>query len=296
MPYQESGKWRGAIRREGKIVARKWFSTKREAARWEKEYREELEQQEMTLGNFVKLYGEYLDYAVLRFSRVTMSEKQTLGRRFVTKTGDRFIEEYSSKDWHDFIQFTAQEKGNNRANRDRKNLGAFFAWLDRVYDYGHNPIKRIGILRHDRKQQYIPSEEDVLRLLSVCDRRDRLFLLCYLHTAARRSEIFRLTWEDINLTSKEIRLGTRKTMGGGLEHEWLPMTDELTEELKWWYRERPFKDNPHVWVIPEGNYAGTPYTFRHKFLKGACRRAGIKPFGFHSLRRYAASIVRGRDK
>ncbi|GKT09618.1 tyrosine-type recombinase/integrase [Desulforhabdus sp. TSK] len=51
---------------------------------------------------------------------------------------------------------------------------------------------------------------------------------------------------------------------------------------------------PHesrVWVVPEGPYAGQPYSFRRMFLRGLCSKAVVKTFGFHSLRRYAASLL-----
>jgi integrase len=31
--------------------------------------------------------------------------------------------------------------------------------------------------------------------------------------------------------------------------------------------------------------------YRNHFMKGLCKRAGIKPFGFHALRRYVASVL-----
>ena len=41
---------------------------------------------------------------------------------------------------------------------------------------------------------------------------------------------------------------------------------------------------------------GKPYIYRRKFLKGLCKRAGIREFGFHALRRYVASILSDKHK
>jgi integrase len=57
-----------------------------------------------------------------------------------------------------------------------------------------------------------------------------------------------------------------------------------------------FKESPHVWVIEEGRFAGQKYTFRHKFLKGLAKRAGVRAFGFHSLRRYVATYLSDKEK
>ena len=39
-----------------------------------------------------------------------------------------------------------------------------------------------------------------------------------------------------------------------------------------------------------------PYKYRNSFLKGLCKRAKVKPFGFHALRRFVASILQDSGK
>ena len=56
-------------------------------------------------------------------------------------------------------------------------------------------------------------------------------LLAFLHLAARRGEVFRLTWDDVDFRNNQIRLWTRKRRGGDLEFDWLPMTKMLKEAL-----------------------------------------------------------------
>ena len=36
---------------------------------------------------------------------------------------------------------------------------------------------------------------------------------------------------------------------------------------------------------------GDPFQVRRHFMKNLCRRAGVKPFGFHALRHKAAEII-----
>jgi integrase len=36
---------------------------------------------------------------------------------------------------------------------------------------------------------------------------------------------------------------------------------------------------------------GDRYTTRRKFMKGLCKRAGVRPFGLHALRRFFASLL-----
>jgi integrase len=297
MPYKDRGMWRGVVTHNGQRF-QKFLPTKREAAEWEREKRLELTQRTQSGKTFSLYYSEYLHWSKVRYSPNTYKEKETLGKRLLRFLGsDLPLEEITPKHIQDFILESSETCTNNRANRDRKNLHSFWHWTQKIHDLPANPVGKVDKLPHARKEQYVPPETHILKILSVADRKERLFLNCYLQTAARRSEIFRLRWdEDINFERREIRLSTQKTKDGSLQYEWLPLTDDLHEELLWWYRTRPIKNTPYVWVVEEGPYAGQPYTFRHKFLKGLCSRAGVRPFGFHSLRRYAASILADKYK
>ena len=168
---------------------------------------------------------------------------------------------------------------------------------EEFYDIQTNPVTKTKKFHHDRQTQYVPPEKDVLKLLAACTRRERVFLLCYLRTGARKGEIFALKWdEDINFENKQIRLSTRKTKDGNMKHVWLPMETELYDGLLWLFKTRLHPESPYVWTIPEGPYAGRHYSYRHKFLKGLCKRAEVREIKFHSLRRYFASILKDRVK
>ncbi|HTY21786.1 MAG TPA: tyrosine-type recombinase/integrase, partial [Desulfomonilaceae bacterium] len=49
-------------------------------------------------------------------------------------------------------------------------------------------------------------------------------------------------------------------------------------------------------VSSSNRYYGKPFTTRHRFLSGLCKRAGVKSFGFHALRRYVASFLADTHK
>ena len=110
-------------------------------------------------------------------------------------------------------------------------------------------------------------------------------LLCFLHLAARRGEIFRLAWEDVDFGESRVRLGTRKRRGGSLEYNWLPMTDDLHNELR-----AHRQGSTSKWVFTEP-FTGEPYVNRKRWMKALCEKAKVKTFGVHAIRHLTASIL-----
>ena len=171
-------------------------------------------------------------------------------------------------------------------------------WGTKFCGFVGNPIQIIEKFPHTRLFQYTPPTKDVLKLLAAATRKERVFLYSYIYTGARRSEIYRWTWvDDINFEKRAYRLGTRKTKDGSMQYEWFPIPDELHDELWWWWNNRTIEDSPYVFTDDqEGPHYGKRYKERRRFMAGLCKRAGIKSFGFHALRRFFASRLADRGK
>jgi integrase len=295
MPYRDRGKWRGVVTVKGKRFSAS-FGTKREATVWENRSREKLSSSQKSM-DFISFSSKYLELAASRFVNNTNREKATLNRDFLQFIGSNLqVEEITARHVQDYLLEQAKNRGTNAANKDRKNLLAMWNWGQKILDLPVNPVTKTYKLPYDKKPQYTPPEKDVLCLLAAANRKERAFLDCYLCTGARRSEILRLKWEDVNFEKREIRLWTRKTKDGSMEGEWLPMTGKLQESLRWCWQNRLFKESPFVWVNEEGPNTGNPFVTRHRFMKGLCKRAQIRQFGFHALRRYVASILADTHK
>ena len=295
MPFKDRGKWRGVVKIKGKRFSDS-FDTKREAINWENNFRKELHQPKQAM-SFKDFSDKYLSLAHSKYTKGTYQEKVSLVRRFTGYIGSNLrIDEILPSHIQAYLLGQATTRSNYCANRDRKNLLAMWNWGQQILDLSLNPVAKTERFPHDRKIQYVPPENDILRLLAVANRRERAFLDCYLCTGARRSEIFRLKWDDVNFEKREIRLWTRKTKDGSMEGELLPMTNQLHESLWWCWQNRTFKESPFVWLCEDGPHAGQPFNYRRRFLKGLCKRAGIRLFGFHSLRRYVASMLADTHK
>jgi integrase len=292
MPYREGKNWRGKVTHKGQRYT-SLHSTKSAALAWESEKRKGLKAAK-TLHEGLDLLifcSKYRIYAK-RFSRKNYVEKKKLIKRLLRKWGGTMlVEDISSDMLLSYLQEQRTARSPNAANKDRKHILAMWNFGKKFVGIRDNPVSVIDKFSHDRSVQYTPPSEDVLKVLAAADRNQSVLLLAYIYTGARRSEIFRWTWvEDINLEKKAYRLGTKKTRDGSMSHEWFPMPEELHAELSWWWQNRTFKDSPYVFTDDQpGPHYGKPHTTRRRLMAGLCKRAKVKPFGFHALRRFFAS-------
>ena len=305
MPYKDRGKWRGVVKIHGKrhtAAQPRW--TKKDATRWEIEKRAELEKA-LSGTSWFTLIVRYLDHAKIQFTSKAYHEKRKVVDDFslylkrtleLEDLSSLLVYEITADLIQSYLMEQAELRSNNSANRDRKNLMAMWGFGRRIFKLAENPVPDIPKFRHSRKAQYVPPESDLLKILAVANARERAFLDCYLCTGARRSEIFNLTWENVNFEHRTITLHHHKTGDGSQKTLVLPMNQRLYDSLKWIWNNRRSKESPYVWTVESGVYAGRKYTYRHKFLSGLVTRAGVRAFGFHSLRRYVATYLSDKEK
>jgi integrase len=184
-----------------------------------------------------------------------------------------------------YLQKQTEERSGYAANKERKNLLAAWNWGIKYLVFpAPNPflVDKFPEQRHNR---YVSPEDDFWKVYDVVEGQDKVMLLAYLQLAARRSELFRLRWEDVDFAKGEIRLTTRKRLGGSLEEDWLPMLDELHNAL---LRHRQI--NKSEWVFPDPK-TGAPYLYRQHWMKRLCASVGVRHFGLHAIRHLTASIL-----
>jgi integrase len=301
MPYKRGQKWVAQVRVNGKRKE-KIFLNKKEAIAWESESRSNPEEIWPEKTNTVSLFDwsqAYLDHAKAQFADVTYNEKRIVFKRVLKEIDPMLpVTELTPAQIQAYISKQKLERSGYAANKDRKNLVAAWNW---GIEYMNpklpkpNPcqVKKMPEIRSPR---YMPPEEDFWKVYNLASGQDRVMLLAFLHLAARRGEIFRLTWDDVDFRNDRIRLWTRKRHGGDLEFDWLPMTKMLREALLWWQENGPIKDEPHVFLCLETNNFGQesygkPFKYRQHFMGNLCERAKVKPFGFHSIRHLTASTL-----
>ena len=300
-------RWRGTVmvsgERRDRLFPDATKETFRKAVLWEKETQKELEETQTGMGclTILNWAGEYLDFAGERFAVKTYKEKKYAFSRLCKFFEPELpVEKLFPPSVFAFLRTQAKERSGNASNKDRKNLSAAWEW-GRKYlnDFPRdsvNPFRSVGKFPEKRSPRYVPSEDDFWKVYNAAQGQDQIMLLTFLHLAARKMEIFNLTWADVDFGNKQALLWTTKRDGGNHEADWLPMTSELRGALMGWWQDRPVKDSPYVFICLDPISAnehlyGKPFTSRQHFMKRLCKKVKVKPFGFHSIRHLTASIL-----
>jgi integrase len=202
----------------------------------------------------------------------------------------------------DFLNFQFENRGGNAANKDRKNLSTAWNWgQTTLRDFPKNLINPFySVERYPKVScpRYVPSEDDFWKVYDVAEGQDKVMLLFSYHLAARRGETFRAKKSDIDFKNEKISLWTRKRKGGNLEFDWMPMTQKLKTALLPWLEVRmsqPTIDTENIFVCLDktpfcDQYYGKPFKSRQHFMRRICKKAKVKPFGFHAIRHLAATV------
>lgn len=314
MPYRNYNKnkdkfpWLGQIVVNGK-QKRKQFANKQAAVKWEVDEKARLlsENQEQGPTLTVCLHDwatAYLDYAKARFSPKTYEEKRFAFMELFGRTDNKIslepsaaIESLNSKAVLDFLQEQAEKRSGYAANKQRKNLRAAWQWGIKFFGLSKdNPFDSVQRFAEERNERTVPTIDDFWRVYAITDVfQDKVMLLFCLHTGARRDEVFRLRWKDIDFVGRRICLHTKKNELGEWKAAWLPMSDDLEGMLRDHQRTTGLlrfvflnqcDEDPQKWV---------PYLYRQHWLKKMCARAGVKQFGFHGIRHLFASILANKN-
>lgn len=143
----------------------------------------------------------------------------------------------------------------------------------------------ISVADEKQRQRIVTTDEEA-RLLAACERPRyrhlRPIIICALDTGMRRGEILTLSWRDVDLELKTIKIRAFNTKT--MRERSVSMTSRLYRELLK-LAERGGE--------PDGRVFGIAYTPKNGF-ETVRKRAGLPDVRFHDLRHTAATrLVRG---
>jgi integrase len=145
-----------------------------------------------------------------------------------------------------------------------------------------NPILRVKKLPENNVRERVLDNDYFELLLQACPQHLRPIVLVAYYTGMRRSEILLLTWDELDLQNRFIRLKGDRTKTGVARS--VPL-------------------HPRVWDalsrLPRGIRTGRVFLWKgkpvndvKKAFKAACTRAGLNDFTFHDLRHCAINNLR----
>ncbi len=251
----------------------------------------------LKLEKLIKWGKKYLDHVKRTMSPKTLTEKQAVMKNFYSyceKEDIKSLDLITPAIAYEFLSEIKDERGGNVANKYRKNLLAAWTWATDFIDgfiQGISPFSKVKNFVTQKQDRYVPPEEDIIKVLQQATGQDLILLLTLYFTGARRGEVFKLRWQDVNLVEEKIRLSDNKAGNGQGRVRWLQMHPELVKALKWWEENRPCQvDNVFMQTHCDSSM-GKPFTQRMNFMRNLCEKAGVKEFGFHAIRHKSAAIT-----
>jgi len=242
----------------------------------------------------VPSFGEFVDDFL---ADTQIADKSMIGRVYFWKKkfNDKLVINVTAEEIDDaLLQIDRATSGSN-ANRYKSNLSSVFIAFNRHPSYKRlkfpNPVRSefVSSFRENSpKTRFLsPTEQRTLLKTSKESHWDKLYLLVLmaLTTGARRGELLKLTWDDLELTTKVAYLRTTKNS----EPRLLPLLTPVIHELG-----RFTGGSDHL-IFPSTTCPLRPFDFKkawHRVLKDA----GISNLRFHDLRHTAASNMVGANR
>ena len=292
MPYKDKQGWVGQVLLNGRRVRHR-CRTKKEAVQWESKTREAGKRLISTVC-LLDWCNAYLDYSKEKYVQKTYFEKRQ-AFRLLFESG---VAPGSGPDALTplvllrHFQRQAKARSGNAANKDRKNLAAAWFWAIRFLGFpSPNPFLQVPRQGETRSPRRVPTLAEFWQVFEAASPgQDRRMLLVYLYSGARRSELFRLRWDDVDFEQGRIRLFTMKTKDGSFRADWVSLTQEALQAL----REQRAECKCGASLVFCDPATGGAFHARIQWLRRLCVRAGVERFGHHGIRHLCASILAAR--
>jgi integrase len=202
----------------------------------------------------------------------------------LTALGDKPIIDTTTSDINAALGTLPGHLKNATINRYVAAISVVFSYAVREYGIQVNPIRKITSLPENNERTRFLSEAERKRLFDSCrvSHWDKLYLIAHLAitTGARKGELTKLRWNDIDFERRTAYVSTTKNG----QPKVLPLTDSVIQELQL------FNNNDSRLIFESKVKDNVAYCFTKPWKK-ALEDADIKDFRFHDLRHSCASYL-----
>ncbi|MFA5794515.1 MAG: site-specific integrase [Candidatus Brocadiia bacterium] len=194
--------------------------------------------------------------------------------------GDKSLCEISSRDIEIYKGDRAAVVKKSTTNRELACMKCIFNVAIKWEYVNDNPVRRVSLFKENNQRVRYLEKNELVRLLAFSAPHLKPIIIMALNTGLRLSEVLSLTWADIDLQRRLIKVMVTKNN----EPRYIPITNRLMDMLQVVPKRL---DIPYLFV----NEKGVPYKSVGTSFDNAVRRAGIKDFHFHDLRHTFASYL-----
>jgi len=296
--------YRVFIRHKGSKTISKVFKSKKLARDYANRIESDLAES-LVYGNthYMRMQlSELIERYMERYDGVNARDRRAQLNAWLSLIGDRYLPEITKYDVRQGIDRLAKGKvkrgdgrnksietkktrSNSTLNRYKATLSALLQFACDEYDLPVNVARQVRARRENDGRVRFLSEQERSALLSACKQSawDKLYMIVIMAitTGARRSELLRLKWSDINFDHRLAYV--KKTKNG--EPRVLPLTDDVITEL-----EKYKNDTCSELIFYSPDKPEQPFEFRKLWLK-VVDTAQLRNFKFHDLRHTCASYL-----
>ena len=198
--------------------------------------------------------------------------------------GEKLIIDITKNDIYDGLQQLPYDLTNATINRYKAAISVVFSYACNALDLPENPVRKIPSLPENNERTRFLSEAERKSLFRSCraSHWDKLYLIVLLAitTGARKGELTKLRWNDIDFERRTAHVSTTKNG----QPKVLPLTDSVMKELQLF----DTKDSSLIFASKVKEEVAYYFT---KPWKKALEDADIEDFRFHDLRHSCASYL-----
>ena len=230
-------------------------------------------------------FNELVSAYLLTENKDSRPNEKTLKLKYwITSIGSKQVRDITKNDICQALSKLNTTHSNATINRYKAAVSVVFTYACRQYGLTTNPTQYISSLPENNERIRFLSEAERKRLFSSCraSQWDKLYLLVLLAitTGARKGELTKLGWSDIDFDRRTAYVATTKNG----QPKVLPLTDSVIKELQ------VFDTKDSSLIFASKIKEEVAYCFT-KPWKRALEDADIKDFRFHDLRHSCASYL-----
>jgi len=290
-------RWRAKVRVNGYPTLTKTFRTKKDAQFWANEL-------ELKANSGQSLEAEIsktlMSDLILRYRNDCLDDKKSridyerhldywddrIGQYYVTNVTPSLISSEKQKLLRTNTVFN-KLRSPQTVNRYLATLSGVFTTAVKEWNLlNNNPVYQVKKFPSGKSRIRYLSQEELPRLLKVCEKDPKLLLAVHLSlaTGGRKSEIMNLRWEQIDFENQIVFIHGADTKNS--ESKVLNIRGKAYELLSECYYNEPVKSG-FIFLNPK---TGKPKDFSKAF-RNAMKEAEITNFRWHDLRHTFASYL-----